>query len=99
MIMVIFRMNWNKSVTKTPQSPPMNVYMPVNGTNTSTQISSAVCAGSRSEEHTSELQSPDHLVCRLLLEKKKRVQLREYTADCHPIRRAVRDSPLAQEIS
>src|SRR5947208_6245455 len=26
----------------------------------------------RSEEHTSELQSPDHLVCRLLLEKKKR---------------------------
>src|SRR5207244_13624191 len=25
--------------------------------------------GSRSEEHTSELQSPDHLVCRLLLEK------------------------------
>src|SRR5258708_27217437 len=27
--------------------------------------------GKRSEEHTSELQSPDHLVCRLLLEKKK----------------------------
>src|SRR5258708_14609031 len=25
----------------------------------------------RSEEHTSELQSPDHLACRLLLEKKK----------------------------
>src|SRR5260364_212696 len=29
---------------------------------------------SRSEEHTSELQSPDHLVCRLLLEKKKRIR-------------------------
>src|SRR5215216_3666178 len=29
---------------------------------------------SRSEEHTSELQSPDHLVCRLLLEKKKEKQ-------------------------
>src|SRR5258708_31951200 len=28
----------------------------------------------RSEEHTSELQSPDHLVCRLLLEKKKNDQ-------------------------
>src|SRR5258708_10561827 len=28
-------------------------------------------AANRSEEHTSELQSPDHLVCRLLLEKKK----------------------------
>src|SRR5260364_251182 len=29
------------------------------------------CLKTRSEEHTSELQSPDHLVCRLLLEKKK----------------------------
>src|SRR5690348_17856363 len=29
----------------------------------------------RSEEHTSELQSPVHLVCRLLLEKKKKLQL------------------------
>src|SRR5258708_8842540 len=32
---------------------------------------SATVPCSRSEEHTSELQSPDHLVCRLLLEKKK----------------------------
>src|SRR5207244_5541459 len=31
----------------------------------------AMHALNRSEEHTSELQSPDHLVCRLLLEKKK----------------------------
>src|SRR5207244_8584040 len=30
------------------------------------------CVYGRSEEHTSELQSPDHLVCRLLLEKKKK---------------------------
>src|SRR5207244_4826224 len=30
-----------------------------------------VVMAKRSEEHTSELQSPDHLVCRLLLEKKK----------------------------
>src|SRR5438552_12467751 len=29
-----------------------------------------VCGDLRSEEHTSELQSPDHLVCRLPLEKK-----------------------------
>src|SRR5438552_2539561 len=37
-------------------------------------LSSAIARGAeptRSEEHTSELQSPDHLVCRLLLEKKK----------------------------
>src|SRR5258708_21197927 len=32
----------------------------------------AAVALDRSEEHTSELQSPDHLVCRLLLEKKKK---------------------------
>src|SRR5690348_17455676 len=31
----------------------------------------------RSEEHTSELQSPVHLVCRLLLEKKKKKRMRE----------------------
>src|SRR5690348_18088813 len=31
--------------------------------------------GQRSEEHTSELQSPVHLVCRLLLEKKKNDEL------------------------
>src|SRR5258708_17178823 len=33
----------------------------------------------RSEEHTSELQSPDHLVCRLLLEKKKNYPRPVYT--------------------
>src|SRR5258708_18403841 len=39
----------------------------------------------RSEEHTSELQSPDHLVCRLLLEKKK--------TSCHPKRRRSHHRP------
>src|SRR2546426_1940516 len=34
------------------------------------------CYGPRSEEHTSELQSPCNLVCRLLLEKKKKEQNR-----------------------
>src|SRR5688500_19716816 len=32
-----------------------------------------LCRGPRSEEHTSEIQSPCNLVCRLLLEKKKKV--------------------------
>src|SRR5258708_26801294 len=36
----------------------------------------------RSEEHTSELQSPDHLVCRLLLEKKK-VKRANTLTECH----------------
>src|SRR5258708_9660453 len=42
---------------------------PINTTEPSEYIKDA--EKSRSEEHTSELQSPDHLVCRLLLEKKK----------------------------
>src|SRR5258708_9122062 len=37
--------------------------------------------GERSEEHTSELQSPDHLVCRLLLEKKKKPKIPEDNRD------------------
>src|SRR5215510_10341488 len=37
-------------------------------------VSSPRAAASRSEEHTSELQSRGHLVCRLLLEKKKKKQ-------------------------
>src|SRR5438876_2373173 len=37
-------------------------------------------AAMRSEEHTSELQSPVHLVCRLLLEKKKTT--RQQSLDC-----------------
>src|SRR6478735_12402633 len=35
----------------------------------------ARCCSARSEEHTSELQSPCNLVCRLLLEKKKQQDL------------------------
>src|SRR3712207_7484085 len=35
------------------------------------QVATQMTAGARSEEHTSELQSRQYLVCRLLLEKKK----------------------------
>src|SRR5258708_25010192 len=41
-----------------------------------------VGAGERSEEHTSELQSPDHLVCRLLLEKKNPAPVAGLAALC-----------------
>src|SRR5258708_20504506 len=51
-----------KSASTTSQPAPAS--------SSARRISSAV----RSEEHTSELQSPDHLVCRLLLEKKKNNQ-------------------------
>src|SRR5690625_6911370 len=47
----------------------------------------------RSEEHTSELQSRGHLVCRLLLEKKK---LRPTSLDCvRPLTRASMKRPLS----
>src|SRR2546430_4827281 len=42
-------------------------------------------AGDRSEEHTSELQSQSNLVCRLLLEKKKKT-------DCHFVRKQLKES-------
>src|SRR5258708_15079690 len=45
----------------------------------------------RSEEHTSELQSPDHLVCRLLLEKKKKSHKFQYLQSL--LQRAVRAPP------
>src|SRR2546430_8293512 len=41
-----------------------------------------VLAVGRSEEHTSELQSQSNLVCRLLLEKKKKQQNMSVTAPC-----------------
>src|SRR5258708_11547498 len=39
----------------------------------------------RSEEHTSELQSPDHLVCRLLLEKKKTTRIGQRMIKVTPV--------------
>src|SRR5438552_13855240 len=44
-------------------------------------------ARERSEEHTSELQSPDHLVCRLLLEKKKK---KKQIIEKHKLQRQLR---------
>src|SRR2546422_3501320 len=46
----------------------------------------SICRDGRSEEHTSELQSRLHLVCRLLLEKKKKI------ITTHPQRHAIAGS-------
>src|SRR2546426_6177433 len=57
------------------RSPPKSSPTPPRTTPPSTATSPRMRpggpSGSRSEEHTSELQSPCNLVCRLLLEKKK----------------------------
>src|SRR2546430_5055280 len=47
------------------------------GSGTHTYIVASGVSGSRSEEHTSELQSQSNLVCRLLLEKKKKIRVEE----------------------
>src|SRR5258708_11485076 len=59
------------SIRRCARSP---IIMPRRGMSYSPRICSgdwSLALSLRSEEHTSELQSPDHLVCRLLLEKKK----------------------------
>src|SRR4051794_41723682 len=50
-------------------------------TSRSTRSTGHACAVDRSEEHTSELQSPVHLVCRLLLEKKKKKRHADQTVE------------------
>src|SRR2546427_2854128 len=47
------------------------------------ELQQAINDAGRSEEHTSELQSQSNLVCRLLLEKKKKKKYNSYnTMDC-----------------
>src|SRR2546426_2910861 len=45
------------------------------------QVDALRALAARSEEHTSELQSPCNLVCRLLLEKKKKIKSQNYLLD------------------
>src|SRR2546430_12714036 len=52
-----------------------NVYSQGQGTNLGVTVSGLPVDGSRSEEHTSELQSQSNLVCRLLLEKKNKAEV------------------------
>src|ERR1022692_5042533 len=55
-------------------------------------LSTMMCMEGRSEEHTSELQSPCNLVCRLLLEKKK-TNTQQQTRTKQPKRRPLPRSP------
>src|SRR2546422_4449116 len=62
-----------------------DAYTIINGTSASAAIVAGAAAFmkamDRSEEHTSELQSRLHLVCRLLLEKKKKTKHRQLDDD------------------
>src|SRR5438045_7470457 len=59
-----------------PASP--TPFTPSGFTGEGVSVRSVSNHGTRSEEHTSELQSLRHLVCRLLLEKKKNKEKRKY---------------------
>src|SRR5256885_2580788 len=55
---------------------------------------------SRSEEHTSELQSPCNLVCRLLLEKKKKTLIiTRYSLLSHPRYGSLHSTPIGSMAS
>src|SRR2546427_7388883 len=57
---------------------PQRIYAPTSRSRSRPSVSrSWSCFGIRSEEHTSELQSQSNLVCRLLLEKKKKTKINE----------------------
>src|SRR5258708_10382737 len=67
------QLSYNEPMIKYYLRHPSYQYYPVVGVNWIVLIGRMA----RSEEHTSELQSPDHLVCRLLLEKKKNIRSRQ----------------------
>src|SRR5258708_11495587 len=67
------------SVSRFALNVPINSFLPVYAAEPKLNIEFGPGIGPnsmlRSEEHTSELQSPDHLVCRLLPEKKKKFRM------------------------
>src|SRR5258708_16013130 len=71
-----------RSVTRSPTCQPV----------TPGPSAAMVPANSRSEEHTSELQSPDHLVCRLLLEKKNKEHPEQHNLSAEYMRPITTDS-------
>src|SRR3989442_11147027 len=70
--MLVTRSHADSGFVTTPNAPEVGCSRSSSGRAGRDSDSLMVCALLRSEEHTSELQSRPHLVCRLLLEKKKR---------------------------
>src|SRR5436305_10672958 len=70
-----------KSRQPSPTPPPMRKASDLIRRQEALRIGGGV--GLRSEEHTSELQSRPHLVCRLLLEKKKKKNINRHQTHQH----------------
>src|SRR3712207_7868474 len=75
----LFRSSTSDLIRNVPQ--PRVFASPASLSSMSGAASSASRGKGRSEEHTSELQSRQYLVCRLLLEKKKTYIRMKYTSD------------------
>src|SRR5437764_15489347 len=67
-----FNVSMTRLRARAPRGKRAYGKVPRNRGKNTTLIAAITLEGGRSEEHTSELQSPMYLVCRLLLEKKKR---------------------------
>src|SRR2546430_3922447 len=73
----LFRSNWTDGVEFTTVNGGITLDLP---SDLSTEVRASTVNGDlRSEEHTSELQSQSNLVCRLLLEKKKKKNTKDNT--------------------
>src|SRR3712207_8902625 len=79
----------SRETRESSRTSPLSVARPIDRIDPSSSISRCVPSGrnsrilalgacTRSEEHTSELQSRQYLVCRLLLEKKKKIKTNKY---------------------
>src|ERR1039457_7629889 len=74
---VVFFVFFNDTATTEIYTLSLHDALPISGTarcRSASRSPSGCRSGHRSEEHTSELQSPCNLVCRLLLEKKQKKQ-------------------------
>src|SRR5258708_9068858 len=78
----LFRSTINDMVDNSPEGPDAEVLDRVFSALADPIRRAILTRLVRSEEHTSELQSPDHLVCRLLLEKKKKLARLQPHRDC-----------------
>src|SRR5690348_17906701 len=75
----IFTSKWPRRSRVVSSATPVTTFRPARWPCAAASAASSMPTTSkRSEEHTSELQSPVHLVCRLLLEKKKNKQSRAH---------------------
>src|SRR3712207_8806713 len=78
-LLVVFEIIAEKTIVGAYPQVAIVILMTVSGRMSVVQAVAPERIGERSEEHTSELQSRQYLVCRLLLEKKKKRGITRYT--------------------